>query len=111
MPPAFNLSQDQTLEFNLASLPASVSGGVALKFVDWSIWKGTHRSLRSSIRLFEHLNLFNESWKDPSQKNQMPTLIGSFRFLKNSVVVIGDRFFILLNKRKKSNYFSIFIEI
>lgn len=41
----------------------------------------------------------------------MPTLIGSFRFLKNSVVVIGDRFFILLNKRKKSNYFSIFVEI
>ena len=66
----------------LLLLLASVSGGVALKFVDWSIWKGTHRSLRFSIRLFEHLNLFNESWKDPSQKNQMPTLIGSFSVFK-----------------------------
>ena len=67
--------------------------------------EGSSRFLRSSIRLFEHLNLFNESWKDPSQKNQMPTLIGSFRFLKNSVVVIGDRFFYFTQKRKNVKYF------
>ena len=75
MPPAFNLSQDQTLEFNHCFTALPCFQGVALKIIDWML-----KSFRFSfsIRLFRAPDFFERNPKvSEARSNQMLTLIGS----------------------------------